>query len=276
MNVQKRILYPLTALIAVNTQMALLTRKVVFPSLIVLFPVSLIVIWRILYLIWGPPGSSPQESDPYVTYSILCVSMFLQFIVPMLGLLKGMSTFTEEIEEGTLMFLRLRPVPRSVIILGKYLSFVVSTGILLTFSLWTCYILLSSIPGSDMFWGDFTTLVKDTWVLCLGVASYGAVMMLIGTYFKRSLMYGIFLIFVWDAFAAYIPGSAHKLTIKHYLQSIFPHEKTETGIAAMLSDNVPSSMSVSLTTLGLTIATCVVLTTLAFQLKQLDSPPEAE
>ena len=127
-----------------------------------------------------------------------------------------------------------------------------------------------------MIFGDFATLVKDTWVLCLGLAVYGAVMMLIGTYFKRSLMIGIFLIFVWDAFAAYIPGTAHKLTIKHYLQSIFPHDKTETGIKALLSDNVPSSMTVSLTTLGVTIAVCVVLTTLAFQFKQLDNVPEAE
>ncbi|HQH71473.1 MAG TPA: ABC transporter permease [bacterium] len=280
MDIQARVFYPLTALVTVNTRMSLLSRKVIFPAVIVSFPLLLVLVFRLVFAIWGPPSSNPEDQDPYNMYSVLCVSLYLQFVVPLIALLKGMTTFYEEIEEGTLMFLRLRPVPRVVIITGKFLAYVVTVSLLLILSLWGSYAILSSIPGSDMFWGDLKILIKDTWILCLGLAAYGAVMMLVGTYFKRSILVGIFLLFVWDAWAAYIPGSAHKFTIKHYLQSIFPHQRESTGVQGvidtLLSQNTPSTFAVSVSMLLLIVAGCIALTTLAFQFKELSGGPEGD
>ena len=280
MDLRARVVYPLTALVTVNTRMSLMSRKVLFPAVIVSFPLLLVLIFRLIFAIWGPPSNDPADQDPYTMYSVLCVSLYLQFVVPLAALLKGMTTFYEEIEEGTLMFLRLRPVPPVLIITGKFLAYVVTVSLLLIISLWSSYAILSSIPGSDMFWGDLKILLKDTWILCLGLAAYGAVMMLVGTYFKRSILMGIFLLFVWDAWAAYIPGSAHKFTIKHYLQSIFPHQRESRGVQgiidALLSQNTPSSMTVSVITLLLVVAACIALTTLAFQFKDLSGAPEGD
>lgn len=274
MNLQARILYPLTALVTTNTKMSLMSRKVFFPGIIVLFPLVLVIFLRVLWAIFGVPNTNPEENDPYFIYSMLCAMLYLQLVIPLLALLKGMGTFTEEIEEGTLMFLRLRPVPRTAIITGKFLAFVLSTGLLLILSLWSSYAILSTIPDSDMFFGDLKIVIKDTWVLLLGLAAYGSVMMLVGTYFKHRIVVGIFLIFVWDAWAAYIPGSAHKFTVKHYLQSIFPHEKKQTLVEALLSDNTPSTMTVSILTLFGIVLACILLTALAFQVKQLSSDTE--
>ncbi len=274
MSVQARVIYPLTALIATNTRMSLLSRKAFFPGVIVAFPLGLVIILRVLWAIWGAPNANPEDNNPYNIYSVLCAMLYLQLVIPLLSLLKGMGTFTEEIEEGTLMFLRLRPMPRTIIIAGKFLAYVLTTGILMVISLWGSYFILSSIPDSGMFWDDLDILIKDTWVLTLGLAAYGSVMMLVGTYFKHRIMVGIFLLFVWDAWAAYIPGSAHKFTIKHYLQSLFPHEKKQTVVEALLSNNTPSPMGISLLTLLAIVIVCIVLTALAFQWKQVGGDSE--
>jgi ABC-2 type transport system permease protein len=273
MNLQARILYPFTALVTTNAKMSLLSRKVFFPSVIVSFPLALVIILRVLWAIWGAPNANP-EYNPYFIYSMLCAMLYLQLVIPLLALLKGMGTFTEEIEEGTLMFLRLRPVPRTIIVAGKFFAFVLSTSILLIISLWGSYAILSTIPDSDMFLGDLKIVIKDTWVLILGLAAYGSIMMLVGTYFKHRIVAGIFLIFVWDAWAAYIPGSAHKFTIKHYLQSIFPHERKLSLIESMLSNNTPSTLQISLFTLFGIVLVCIILTALAFQVKQLSGDAE--
>ena len=275
MNLQARIVYPLTALVTTNTRMTLLSSKILFPCAIAIVPLALVILLRVLWAILGTPvNANPESTDPYFIYSMICAMLYMQLVIPLLALLKGMGTFTEEIEEGTLMFLRLRPVPRLVIIAGKYLAFVFSIGILLVFSLWASYIVLSTIPEAEMFWGDLKVLIKDTWVLMLGLAAYGSVMMLVGTYFKHRIMIGIFLLFVWDAWAAFIPGSAHKFTIKHYLQSIFPHEKKQTILETLFSNNTPSPFGVSLLILFGIIVFCIVLTSLAFQVKQLSSDTE--
>lgn len=274
MNLQAKFLYPFTALVTTNAKMSLLSRKVFFPGFIAAFPLALVLFYRVLRAIFGEINASPEHSDPFIIYSMLCAMLYLQLVIPLLALLKGMGTFTEEIEEGTLMFLRLRPVPRTIIVAGKFFAFVLSTGVLLILSLWSSYAILSTIPDAEMFLGDFKILIKDTWVLTLGLAAYGSVMMLVGTYFKHRIVAGIFLIFVWDAWAAYIPGSAHKFTIKHYLQSIFPHERKLSLIESMLSNNTPSTMHISLLTLLGIVLVCIILTALAFQVKQLSGDAE--
>jgi ABC-type transport system involved in multi-copper enzyme maturation permease subunit len=268
-----RIVYALSALITTNFRMSLQLKNALFPLIVLILPLIPTIAWRVIYHFYPPPPGS-NESDPYFLFSILCASMYLQFIVPLLALGKGMSTFSEEVEEGTLMFLFLRPVPRTIIVLGKYLAFICAIGFLLVISLWLTFCILGSVPDSDMIMYDFNVLVKDTWVLFLGLSAYGAVMMLIGVYFKHSLMVGIILLFVWDAFAAYLPGTANKLTIKHYLQSIFPHDRTETGLAALLSEHPPDSLERSLLTLFLLISVCIVMTTLVLKHKQFGGKQE--
>jgi len=47
-------------------------------------------------------------------------------------------------------------------------------------------------------------------------------------------------------------------------------------IDALLSQNTPSSMTVSVITLLLVVAACIALTTLAFQFKDLSGAPEGD
>ncbi len=269
-HVLSRILYPLTALIAVNTRLSLRTRKAFFQILLVSLPIILASIWRFfIYYAFNHSG------DPFNHFAILCASMYMQFLVPLLALLKGMTPLSEEVEDGTLIYLNLRPPYPWVIVLGKYLSFVFSSGIILAGSVIITFVILGSASESNMLIEDLPILFKDLWVLWLGLAAYGAVMLLIGIRFKRPFITGILILFIWDANAAFLPGMANKLTVKHYLQSIFPHEATQKGIAALLSPHPHDPFLQSVLILCLIAIVCVALTTVVLRGKELPSGENA-
>lgn len=265
-----KIMYPLTALITVNLKFVLFRRKVMFPAIIAFIPVIPILFFRVMMFIYG---EFPRNNDPVTFFSIVSASVYMQFVVPFLALMRGMSIMSEEVEDGTIVFLRLRPVPRTIIVLGKFLAYVLSTVILVGLSLFTTYFLLSSLPNANMFFYELPLLWEDMRVFILGLAAYGAIMMVIGIIFKRPLLFGAFFLFIWDTFASFIPGTAHKLTIKHYLQSIFSNEMrdalpSKNLLEALLSQHTPEDFTRAVITLLSVVAVCIALTVLSLIYKE--------
>jgi ABC-2 type transport system permease protein len=234
--------------------------------IVVGIPLVLVLVYRAA--LWYV-GELPNQTDPFEIYSVMNMTLFMQFMLPLLALIKGLSIFSDEVEEGTVMFLFLRPVPRTVLVAGKFLAYWITIGVLLTCSVILTFLILYTSPNSNLLFEDVQILIKDLWVLCLGVGAYGSILMLFGVFFKHSLQVSV-LFFIWDAVAAYIPGSAYHFTIKHYLQSITPHHPTEQNLSDLLSDHPPTSLGASVLTLLLFIAACIVLTTLVIKHKQVD------
>jgi ABC-type transport system involved in multi-copper enzyme maturation permease subunit len=252
--------YPLTALITTNTRAFLFTSKVIAPLIIAALPVLLVAVMRIVFWIFSQ-WEDMHIGDRFEIYSVISATIFLQFIVPLLALLRGLTIFSEEKRERTITYLFLRPIPRTVLALGKFLGAIIPMMILLALSMAGVFMILGTFPDTDIIQYDTPVLIKDIWILCLGLAAYAGVMMLIGTYFKRSLLIGIFLIFVWDAFASYIPGFAHRLTVKYYIQSIFPHQETRNMVSKILVTHSQISVAAAYITLIGIIAVCIALTT---------------
>ncbi|MDX9753583.1 MAG: ABC transporter permease, partial [bacterium] len=197
--------YPYTALVTTTFRMTLLGRKVIPPLVIALIPLAPVLIMRVLYFLFASRHEF-HIGDPFEIYSGICAVMHLQFVVPMMALMRGMTIFSEEKKERTITYLFLRPVPRSVLAAGKYTGSLLSLIVLLSFSLVSVFGILGTFPNTDMITGDFGVLLKDIAVLSLGLAAYAAVLMVVGTFFKHSLLISIFLVFMWDSAAAYIPG----------------------------------------------------------------------
>jgi len=262
---QERIVYPLTALVSINTRHMLFKSKMILPFLVAMVPVFFLAIARAVAFVY--PTLEEEISGGYEIYSVLCASFYLQFLVPILALFKGLSVFAEEMNEGTLMYLFLRPVPRTVLVTGKFLAFWLSTSILMLLSLGGTFFLLGSVPDLTMFFEDFGSFIKDLWVLCLGLGVYGVVLMAIGLLLKKSLGVSI-LVLAWDIVATYIPGSSYLFTIKYYLQSIFPHQRTETGLLALLTYHPPASMSQTLLVFACILIAGIGLSTFIIKFKE--------
>ncbi|MBI1389815.1 MAG: ABC transporter permease subunit [bacterium] len=264
------LLNPLAALISVNARMKLMGRSPLYPVILILLSLMPAILWRLVYA-WLSQYAAIESSmiDAFTVYSIFCSTLFMQFYVPGLSLLMGMTIFSEEIENETVIYLLLRPVPRFILVLGKFLSYLAVSSGLLGVSLVMSYLIIGSTPGAGLITNQLDSLVKDWMVFTLGMAAYGAVMMLVGVFFKQRLLVGLLLMFVWDTTAAFLPGSAYQFTVRYYLFSIFSHADAQNttqnlfdAMKQMLGMHPHASAFSAVLVLCLIVTACVALTTM--------------
>jgi hypothetical protein len=92
--------------------------------------------------------------------------------------------------------------------------------------------------GADMrpFFQDLNVLCRDIGIIFLALLAYGSFFSLLGAWLKHSILIGLAYAFGWEGIVAVLPGFTRKLTITHYLQSIFPHEDTLGALSMLVGD----------------------------------------
>src|SRR6185369_6917520 len=162
-------------------------------------------------------------------FSTAIAALYLRFIVPAIGVFYGTSLIADEVEDRTITYLFVRPIPRGAIVLGKYLAYVLCvTSVVLPSA---AVVFLVMVPFQDMA-PQFGTFVRNLGVLALGLAAYGAVFLWAGVLFRRPLVGGLLFVFGWEQLAAVLPGYLGRLTIAHYLQA------DTTSVAALLTTTI--------------------------------------
>ena len=233
------------------TQM-LWSRRTVFMLLATGAPVAIAVLLRVFhemgmssFRVNGVPVPGP------VIFGGMIWLLYLRFVVPVLGAFYGTSLISDEVEDRTITYLFTRPVPRGAIIIGKYLAYLVCTGLVVLPSVTAVYLLITPVAGGSIG-ATFPQLITDLGLLALGLAVYGAVFALIGALVPRPLVAGLLLVFGWEQIALLIPGYLRRFTVAHYLQALVPHsmpqDDTVSAIQSLFSEP-PSALS-SLTALA--------------------------
>ena len=162
-------------------------------------------------------------------FSTAIAALYLRFIVPAIGVFYGTSLIADEVEDRTITYLFVRPIPRGAIVLGKYLAYVLCvTSVVLPSA---AVVFLVMVPFQDMA-PQFGTFVRNLGVLALGLAAYGAVFLWAGVLFRRPLVGGLLFVFGWEQLAAVLPGYLGRFTIAHYLQA------DTTSVAALLTTTI--------------------------------------
>jgi ABC-2 type transport system permease protein len=157
-------------------------------------------------------------------FSNLIVVFYLQFLILILALFFGTSVVSEETEGQTLTYLTTRPIPKSAIVLGKYSAYttlvilMMSVGVLLSF-------LILNVNNLGNF-SLYRILLRDVFVLALGIICYTAFFTFIGTFLKKSILVGLVFSFGWESVIQYFPGSTQRFSIVHYLKSLLPVPRT--------------------------------------------------
>ena len=140
----------------------------------------------------------------------------LGFSVPLLSVSLGVGVVASEAEGRTITYPFTRPIPRASLFLGRWLASLT----LLAFLVGGCVLgmamaanLRSPVPERD---------VSQFLVACLsGVTVYSLGSAVIGTLFKRGLVIALGYAFAVEVLLSIVPGSGRKLTLQHYLRSIF-------------------------------------------------------
>jgi ABC-type transport system involved in multi-copper enzyme maturation permease subunit len=183
--------------------------------------------------------------------------LYIRFILPILGVFYGTSLIADEVEDKTITYLFTRPIPRSAVLLGKYLAYLVCTILLVLPSVMLVYFLIVPV-GGDSVAAAFPSLVADLGMLAVGLAAYGAVFSLVGARVKRPLVVGLVFAFGWEPTVLLFPGYLKRMTVAYYLQALVTHEMPQDSAMNVLMQvfhEVPS-----VTTSLLCLAAMVALT----------------
>lgn len=184
--------------------------------------------------------------------------LFVRFTVPVLGVFYGTGIVADEVDDRTITYLFTRPIPRGAVVAGKYLAYLVCTGLVVLPSVVLVYFTL--VPVAEIG-GTVLLLIKDLGVLAIGLAVYGALFALIGAVVRRPLVIGLIFAFGWEPLALILPGYLRRATVAYYVQALVPHTPPSDGPTMLLQPLLADkpSVAVALFWLLFALATCLFL-----------------
>jgi ABC-type Na+ efflux pump permease subunit len=178
--------------------------------------------------------------------------LYIRFIVPVLGVFYGTSLIADEVDDKTITYLFTRPIPRSAVLYGKYLAYLVCTILLVLPSVTIVFFLVVTMGGGSIG-AAFPSLLADFAMLTVGLMAYGAVFALVGARMKRPLVVGLVFAFGWEPAVLLFPGYLKRLTVAYYLQALVRHEMPQDSAVSTLLQIFREVPSVAVSLLALTI-----------------------
>ena len=239
------------------------SRRTVFLALVVGGPVLIAIILRVVDALNVPAMrvNGVRLGGPSI-FGLMLWFLFLRFIVPVLGIFYGTALMADEVEDKTITYLFTRPIPRSAVLIGKYLAYLASTVLIVLPSVMLVYFLVVPIGGGGIA-ASFPTLLRDLALLAIGLGVYGALFAAVGAWIKRPVLVGLFFAFGWENFALALPGYMKRFTVAFYTQSLVPHAMPQDNLLSILQsvfkDNV-SALQATLTLIALLVVGLAVAT----------------
>jgi ABC-2 type transport system permease protein len=142
----------------------------------------------------------------------------LGFSLPLLSLFYSLSAFSEDREDGTLIYLLVRPVPRTSLFAGKLLGALVAAGalaVLFTVGLDAATrMVLGSSPLARALY------LRLLGVLLIGTGCYAALYAALSMALKRPAIVCLFHAFIWESFLPNAQGQLPNLTFSHNLKAL--------------------------------------------------------
>jgi ABC-type transport system involved in multi-copper enzyme maturation permease subunit len=208
------------------------SRRTIFMALVVGGPVLLAAIVKVIEMLgMSALRVSGQRVAGFGIFGVMIWTLFLKFIVPVLGVFYGTALMADEVEDKTITYLFTRPIPRGAVLVGKYLAYLACTTLVVLPSVMIVYFML--VPFNQMP-GSFGWLLVDLGLLGLGLAVYGGVFAFVGAFFKRPLVIGLLFAFGWEWVVLALPGYLKQFTIAFYLHALVPHAMPSDGVASLL------------------------------------------
>jgi ABC-2 type transport system permease protein len=234
------------------------SRRSVFLALLVGGPVLLAGIVRMLSSSLGLFHVNGVRVVGATLFGTIVWSLYIRFIVPVLGVFYGTSLIADEVDDKTITYLFTRPIPRRAVLFGKYLAYLVCTILLVVPSLILVFFLILPMGGSSIG-GEFLSLVADVIMIAIGLAAYGAIFALVGARLRRPLTAGLVFAFGWEPAVLLFPGYLKRLTVGYYLQALVRHEMPSDATGASFLQLFQEVPAVASSLVALTIITGMAL-----------------
>lgn len=156
-------------------------------------------------------GASDEIDDPLEAAVQVISNLGFAVLVPVVALVFASASLGDAREDGTLVYLWLRPMHRWPVVVGAWLAAI------------TVSLPLTVVPlgGAALLAGGGTELLgASTLAAVVGVVAYSALFVLLGLLVKNSIVWGLAYVLVWEGIVAAFGSFAAKLAIRGYTRSI--------------------------------------------------------
>lgn len=172
-----------------------------------------------------------EAGDDRIEATVGFLSVFgLALMVPILSLVLASSSLGQLVEDQTLVYLWLRPNPRWMLAVAAWAA---SATVAVPASV--VPLTVAAAIGSG---GDGGTIGGVAAAMALASVAYTALFTLVGLLVRRSLIWGLLYLFVWELFVARVGQGAARLSINTYPASVLAEM---TGIELPLAERMFSA-----------------------------------
>jgi len=148
----------------------------------------------------------------------------LSLLTPVVALVFGAGALGDLVDDRSLVYLWLPPVPRWVIALAAWIATLV---VCIPFTLGAS-VVMSAATG-----GGADLVIGTLWASLLGLIAYSGLFTALGLRFRRALVWGFAYLLIWENFVAQAGDGAARLSILSYLRSLL---SAYTGAGLELAD----------------------------------------
>lgn len=184
----------------------LLTQLVTRGRLLALLAVGIVVAG----VAWAV-GASDEIDDPLEAAVQVISNLGFAVLVPVVALVFASASLGDAREDGTLVYLWLRPIDRWPVVVGAWLAAITVSLPLTVIPLGVAALL--SGGGADLLGATVLAAI-------VGVIAYAALFVLLGLLVKNSIVWGLGYVLVWEGIVAAFGSFAAKLAIRGYTRSI--------------------------------------------------------
>jgi len=170
--------------------------------LIVLLLSALAVLLSTLVALFGDDTTVREDHD------FITAQLFASLTLPLAALLLSTATLGDEIEDQTLVYLLLKPIPRWRVVVPKLLATMV--GVVLP-------IATSGIVSSFLIsGGDVSTSLATGAGIALGAVAYCTVFCWAGLVSRQAIIFGIGYAFLWEAVVTNLFAGLRYVSVRQY------------------------------------------------------------
>lgn len=165
----------------------------------------------VAYILIGWAVRSGDVSIRAADAAALASGAGLAFVLPVFTLIFATAVLGQANEDGTLVYLWLRPMDRAPVVLG---------GLAATLSLAAPLVLVPVTGAAIAAGADAGVATAAAVSALLGAAAYGAVFLAFSLVVKRSILWGLAYVLIWENIAPILGDTAARLSLRNYTQSV--------------------------------------------------------
>lgn len=156
-------------------------------------------------------GGRVEAGDQLEAWAQFANAFGLSLLAPVVSLLFASSALGGPAEDGTLVYLWLRPVPRLRLALAAYAA-------ALTFA--APLVVIPLVAGALLSGAGTAAVTGTAAAATAAVVAYCAIFCWLGLRTRRALAWGLAYVLIWEGFVAMAGDTASRLAVRAYTRSI--------------------------------------------------------